>query len=103
MITWLKDDMGLITSPARTQELANDNKDATYLVPAFSGLGAPYWNSKCQSHDLWDEPYDRKKIVKEILESIAYQITDIVEMMKAEDGITVKELTSTEDRQGISI
>lgn len=47
VITWLKDDMGLITSPGETQEMseqANKN-DTTYLVPAFSGLGAPYWKS----------------------------------------------------------
>ena len=95
VITWLKDDMGLITSPGETQELANEanKKDATYLVPAFSGLGAPYWNSNARAMIYgMSRTTGKKEIVKAALESIAYQITDIVEMMKAEDGITVKEL-----------
>ena len=95
VITWLKDDMGLITSPGETQEMseqANKN-DTTYLVPAFSGLGAPYWKSDAKAIIYgMSRTTGKKEIVKAALESIAYQITDIVEMMKAEDGMTVKEL-----------
>lgn len=48
VITWLKDDMKLISSPGETQKLAEEasKDDKTYLVPAFSGLGAPYWDSR---------------------------------------------------------
>ena len=95
VITWLKDDMGLITSPGETQEMseqANKN-DTTYLVPAFSGLGAPYWKSDAKAIIYgMSRTTGKKEVVKAALESIAYQITDIVEMMKAEDGMTVKEL-----------
>lgn len=95
VITWLKNDMGLISSPGETQEMAveaNQN-DMTYLVPAFSGLGAPYWqpNAKAMMYGM-SRTSGKKEIVKAALESIAYQITDIVEMMKAEEGIEVKEL-----------
>ncbi len=95
VITWLKNDMGLINSPGETQEMAVEaNKnDTTYLVPAFSGLGAPYWqpNAKAMLYGM-RRTTGKNEIVKAALESIAYQITDIVEMMKAEDGTLVKEL-----------
>ena len=95
VITWLKNDMGLIRSPGETQEMAVEanRNDTTYLVPAFSGLGAPYWqpNAKAMMYGM-SRTTGKKEIVKAALESIAYQITDIVEMMKAEDGIEVKEL-----------
>lgn len=95
VISWLKDDMELITSPGETQEMANmaNKSDTTYLVPAFSGLGAPYWkpNAKAVMSGM-SRTTGKKEIVKAALESIAYQITDVIEMMKAEDGIEVKEL-----------
>ena len=95
VITWLKDDMGLITSPGETQEMADqaNKNDTTYLVPAFSGLGAPYWKSDAKAIIYgMSRTTGKKEVVKAALESIAYQITDIVEMVKAEDGMTVKEL-----------
>lgn len=95
VITWLKDDMGLIASPGETQEMAMEanRNDTTYLVPAFSGLGAPYWqpNAKAMMYGM-SRTTGKKEIVKAALESIAYQITDIVELMKAEDGMEVSEL-----------
>ena len=95
VITWLKDDMGLIRSSEETQEIAESANinDMTYLVPAFSGLGAPYWkpNSRAMIYGM-SRTTGKKEIVKAALESIAYQIADIVEMMKAEEGMEVKEL-----------
>lgn len=95
VITWLKDDMGLIVSPGETQEMAEaaNQNDTTYLVPAFSGLGAPYWkpNAKAIIYGM-SRTTGKKEIVKAALESVAYQIADIVEMMKAEDSMDVKEL-----------
>ncbi len=95
VITWLKDDMGLINSPGETQELAQlaNKNDSTYLVPAFSGLGAPYWKADAKAIIYgMSRTTGKNEIVKAALESIAYQITNIVEMMKAEDGIDLKEL-----------
>lgn len=95
VISWLKDDIELITSPGETQEMANmaNKNDTTYLVLAFSGLGAPYWKpgAKAIMYGM-SRTTGKKEIVKAALESIAYQITDVIEMMKAKDGIEVKEL-----------
>lgn len=95
VITWLKNDIGLISSPGETQEMAMEaNKnDTTYLVPGFSGLGAPYWqpNAKAMIYGM-SRTTGKNEIVKAAVESIAYQITDVIEMMKAEDGIEVEEL-----------
>lgn len=95
VITWLKEEMSLINSPDETQELAEraNPKDMTYLVPAFSGLGAPYWNSDARALICgMSRTTGKNEIVRAALESVAYQITDIVEMMKAEDDIDIKEL-----------
>lgn len=95
VITWLKEEIGLITSPGETQELAEaaNPRDQTYLVPAFSGLGAPYWKPEAKAILFgMSRTTGKREIVKAALESIAYQITDVVEMMKAEDGVTVREL-----------
>ncbi len=95
VITWLKDDVELIESPSDTQRLAEEanQSDRTYLVPAFSGLGAPYWkpNARAVLYGM-SRTTGKKEIVKAALESIAYQITDIVESMKSEEDIEVREL-----------
>lgn len=95
VITWLKDEVGLIQSPAETQQLAesaNEN-DRCYLVPAFSGLSAPYWNADARAVLCgMSRTTGKKEIVRAALESIAYQITDVAEMMRAEDGMEIREL-----------
>lgn len=95
VITWLKDDLHLISSPAESQELAEsaNPKDTTYLVPAFSGLGAPYWDSEATATICgMSRMTKRAEIVKAGLESIVYQITDVVEVMGRESGISIEEL-----------
>ena len=95
VITWLKDDMGLITSPAETQKLAEEasKDDQTYLVPAFSGLGAPYWDSRAEAAVVGMTRTTKKaEVVKAGLECIAYQITDIVKAMSEDAGVKVEEL-----------
>lgn len=95
VITWLKDDLQMISSPAESQELAEsaNPQDTSYLVPAFSGLGAPYWNSEAKAV-IWgmSRTTKRAEIVKAGLESIVYQITDVVEAMSRESGIPIEEL-----------
>lgn len=95
VVTWLKEDMGLISSSGETETLAKDANphDACYLVPAFSGLGAPYWNPDARAM-IWgmSRTTGRKEVVRAALDSIAYQIADIVEMMKAEEGVGLREL-----------
>lgn len=95
VITWLKDDLGLIDSPRETQGLAEiaSKDDQTYLVPAFSGLGAPYWDSRASAAIVgMTRTTKRAELVKAGLECIAYQITDIIKAMSDDAGVKVNEL-----------
>lgn len=91
VITWLKDDMGLIASPNETEALAREaNKsDKTYLVPAFSGLGAPYWQPEAKAIIYgMSRTTGKKEIIKAALNSIAYQIADVIHAMQDERKIS---------------
>ena len=95
VITWLKDELKLISSPSETEILANKANpgDRSYLVPAFSGLGAPYWDSEASGILTGiTRTTGRAEIVRAGLESIAYQITDVVNAMSEESGIKIQEL-----------
>jgi len=95
VITWLKDDIKLIGSPKETEELAfqANPKDTTYLVPAFTGLGAPYWEEKAKACFCgMSRTTGRAELVKAGLECIAYQITDLIEIMEQDTGVRIKEL-----------
>lgn len=95
VITWLKDDLKMIQSPDETEELAKaaNPLDTTYLVPAFSGLGAPWWDSDAKAVFYgMTRTTRRPEIVKAGLESIVYQITDVLEAMQQESGIHMEEL-----------
>lgn len=95
VITWLKDDLGLINSAGETDALARsaNSADRTYLVPAFSGLGAPYWDSEAlASFCGMSRTTRRAELVKAGLESIAYQITDLIFAMEGDTGINIEEV-----------
>lgn len=95
VITWIQKDLGLIQSAKETNDLpfeANP-EDKTYLVPAFTGLGAPYWDSKASaSISGISRTTGKAEIVKAAVECIGYQITDIVEAMGEDSGISIEEL-----------
>lgn len=81
-ITWLKDNLQLITSPAGTESLAlaASPQDETYLIPAFSGLGAPYWLPNIQAAFVgMSRSSGKAELVKAALDSLSYQITDILD------------------------
>ena len=95
VITWLQKDLGLIKNAAESGILAAsaNEEDSCYLVPAFSGLGAPYWNSSARaSFSGMSRTTGRAELVKAAVESIAYQVTDIVEAMTEDSGIVLSEL-----------
>ena len=95
IVTWLKDQAGLLKSAAESQALAEqaNPNDKTYLVPAFSGLGAPYWRSDVSAAFIgMGRATGRAEMVKAGLEAIAYQITDIVQLMQQEANIPEIEL-----------
>lgn len=94
-IKWLVEDLELIPEPKISGKLAatvNDN-EGVYMVPAFVGLSAPYWDSFAKA-SITGITYRTKKahIVRAAEESIAYQIKDIIVLMEKESGIKLKEL-----------
>lgn len=95
VISWLKDDVKLITSPAETESavaLANP-LDETILVPAFSGLSAPYWNNTAKAVLYgMSRTTGRNEIIKAALESIAFQINAVLEAMVKDSGIAIREV-----------
>lgn len=85
VISWLKDDVKIIQDAAETEELAKvaNQNDSLYLVPAFSGLGAPYWDNDARAAFIgMDRTTGKAELVRAALESIAYQITEVVSAMK---------------------
>ncbi len=95
IVTWLKDQAGLLKTSAESEELAKraNPNDKTYLVPAFSGLGAPYWRSDVSAAFIgMSRATCKAELVKAGLEAIAYQITDIVDIMRDEAQIPDIEL-----------
>jgi glycerol kinase len=95
VIKWLIDDLGLISSAKEAGTLAAGAKaeDTTYLVPAFSGLGAPYWMAGARAClSGMSRTTGRAEIVKAAEESIAYQIADVVDTAGKEGGIKLREL-----------
>ena len=87
--------MKLIANPGETEPLARaaNKSDRTYLVPAFSGLGAPYWKSHAKACIVgMTRATGKNEVVKAALDSIVYQISDIVNAMKDSAGITINEL-----------
>lgn len=95
VITWLKDDLELIQLPGETERLSEEavKDDSLYLIPAFSGLGAPYWDSHASAAIVgMTRTTGKAEIVRAGVECIAYQITDIVKAMSEDAGVTVEEL-----------
>ena len=95
VITWLKDDLKLIASASDTEGLARqaNEDDTTYLVPAFTGIGAPYWDSEARAAIVGITRKTRTpELVKAGLECIAYQIADVVEAMSQDAGVRIEEL-----------
>lgn len=95
VITWLKDDLKLIESPGETGTLAREaiQDDELYLIPAFSGLGAPYWDSRATAAIVgMTRTTGKAEVVRAGLECIAYQITDIVKAMCEDAGVRLGEL-----------
>lgn len=95
VIKWLVEDVKLISSAKESNELAKiaNPEDSTYLVPAFSGLGAPYWDSNAKAVIAgMSRTTGKAEIVKAAIESIAYQITDIVKVMSEDSNVKIEEL-----------
>ena len=95
VIKWLVDDVKLLTASKESGALAAsaNPEDTTYLVPAFSGLGAPYWDSEAKAAIVgMTRSTGKAEIVKAAEDCIAYQITDLVLLMQQASGLPVQEL-----------
>ncbi len=94
-LNWLKNELQLISDSNEIEPLATsvDNNNGVYLVPAFVGLGAPYWDNEARAC-LSGMPRNTTKahIVRAALESIAYQVKDLVSLMEEQGQIKLKEL-----------
>lgn len=90
-ITWLKDQLGLIQNAAEIESLAASVPDngGVYFVPAFAGLGAPYWSPNARAAIMGLTAFTRREhVLRAAEESIAYQIRDVLEMLRADSGVT---------------
>ena len=94
-VQWLRDQLGVIKSAAETEAMARSLKDngGVYFVPAFVGLGAPYWDQYARGTLLGiTRGTGREHIVRAALESIAYQTYDVLDAMRGDSGIEITEL-----------
>jgi len=94
-IKWIRDNLGLFQSFEEMDRLIRQTPDneGVYLVPAFVGLGAPYWEPFARAAIVgMNRSTNKSHIIRAALESIAYQVRDAVELMFAETGIPLKEL-----------
>ena len=95
VIKWLRDELRLISEPSECDFLAESVKDANgiYLVPAFTGLGAPYWDMYARGCIVGlTRGTNRAHFARAVLESIAYQVTDLVDAMTKDSNIILSEM-----------
>lgn len=94
-IKWLRDELKMIETAAQTQELANSVPDSNgvYVVPAFTGLGAPYWDAYARGAVFGlSRGCGKAHFVRAVLESLAYQSLDVIRAMEEDAKIRVNSL-----------
>jgi glycerol kinase len=95
LVQWLRDNIGLIKNAPEIEELAKGVEDngGAYIVPAFSGLFAPYWRSDARGVIVGLTRYVNKgHLARAALEATAYQTREVVEAMDADSGVALTEL-----------
>ena len=94
-VQWLRDQLGVITSAKESREFAEKVPDTAggYVVPAFTGLGAPFWSQHARGAIVGiTRGFSRAHLVRATLESLAYQTHDIARAMERDSGIPIAEL-----------
>lgn len=89
-IQWLRDEMGFINSSGDSEYMARKVEDTNgcYVVPAFTGLGAPYWDQYARGTIVGlTRGVNKYHIIRATLEAIAYQVNDVLEAMRADSGV----------------
>ena len=95
LIKWLRDNLKIIKSAYETEEIAKSvsNNNNVYFVPAFSGLGAPYWNMNAKGAIVGlTQSVEKTHIIRAALESLAYQTKDIFNVMQKDSEINLQNL-----------
>jgi glycerol kinase len=95
VVQWLRDNLGLIKTSAEVEQLARQvsSTEGVYFVPAFAGLGAPYWDPYAQGTLFgMTRATQAAHIARAALEAIAYQTMDVLKAMEADSAITIAEL-----------
>jgi glycerol kinase len=95
VVQWLRDGLKIIRSSGEVEKLAQQvpDSDGVYVVPAFAGLGAPYWNQYAKGTVFGlTRGSTNAHVAKAALDSIAYQTYDVLKSMEADSGISIKEL-----------
>ena len=94
-VQWLRDELSVISNAAESQQYAEKVPDTAggYVVPAFTGLGAPYWNQHARGAVVGvTRGFSRAHLIRATLESLAYQTYDIARAMERDSGIHITEL-----------
>jgi glycerol kinase len=95
VVQWLRDSLGVITKSAEVEELAAkvSDSDGVYFVPAFAGLGAPYWNQHARGTIVGiTRGSTAAHIARAALDSIAFQTLEVLQAMEKDSGIDIREL-----------
>ena len=95
VVQWLRDGLGIIRESEEVEKLASSvkNSEGVYVVPAFAGLGAPYWNQHARGTITGiTRGTTAAHLARASLDSIAYQTMDVLKAMEADAGIAIKEL-----------
>ena len=93
LIQWLRDQLGIISSAPEVETLAADDNGGIYIVPAFSGLFAPYWRSDARGAIVGMTRFvDKSHFARAALESTAYQTREVLDAMEADSGVKLAEL-----------
>jgi glycerol kinase len=95
VVQWLRDGLGIIKKSSDVEELAAkaETNDGVYVVPAFTGLGAPHWKQDARGTITGlTRGSNASHIARAALESIAFQTMDVLKAMEADSGISIKEL-----------
>ncbi len=94
-VQWLRDELRIINEAPDSEYFAQkvDSTDGVYVVPAFAGLGAPYWDMYARGAIVgMTRGTNRDHIIRATLESLAYQTRDVLDAMKADSGLELKQL-----------
>lgn len=95
LIQWLRDELGIIESAQESEALARTVEDSAgvYVVPAFTGLGAPYWDAQARGALFGlTRGTKRAHIVRAAIESLAFQVADVARTMEQDAGIAIDRL-----------